>query len=438
MSHSLGSLSKWRRARIHMRCTVRDFRRSFRTALGLAVARAVGPRHFASQLIPADIATVLVCRINGRIGNMMFLTSGIRRLHELLPHAAIDLVLAHPRAKELLGELPGVRRVVVFPHKTPKMVWRFFSALHSLRKCRYDLAIDPTPESTSGRAVLTLCRARRRLGFATRSQWAPLTHAVPEPEDLATMHQAARLVFLLARMFDTPYQPHTVRLWLPLREDEVAAGRQLIAHTTAGGRAAVGTQTFGFFAHAANLKVIDRNWWVAFWQAFLLLEPEAVPVEFLPSQTHSPVSEEFPRLHVPSLRGLTAAAAATRMFISTDTGPMHLVSSTEVPTVGLFQASDPVLFRPLKSTDLAINITQCSPHAAAQQCQRIWRAAGTGNATSGNAASAAAFSGARELVPDRHLPDALAGRREDGVAERGSDGRHARLTHAAQGHGPIR
>jgi ADP-heptose:LPS heptosyltransferase len=354
---------------------VRDFRRSCRQSFGLALARAIGPRRFATTLDPKDVSTVLVCRVNGRIGNMMFLTSGIRRLHEMLPHAAIDLVLAHPMAGDLMGKLPGVRRVVVFPHKTPKMVWRFFAALRSLRSCRYDLVIDPTPESTSGRAVLTLCRADRRLGFATRSQWAPLTHAVAEPEELSTMHQAARLVFLLCRIFNAPYQPQSVQLWLPLHADEITAGRTNIARATAGTSAAGLANTFGFFAHAANLKVIDRSWWLAFWQAFLALEPDAVPVEFLPSPAHAPVSEHFPRLHVPSLRGLTAAIAATRMFISTDTGPMHLASSTDVPTVGLFQASDPVLFRPLKPNDLAIDITQCSPHTAAHHCQRIWRRA---------------------------------------------------------------
>jgi heptosyltransferase-3 len=311
--------------------------------------------------------------VNGRIGNMMFLTAGIQCLHDLLPNASIDLLLAHPKAGDLLGELPGVRRIIVFPRKTPHMIWRCFVALRSLRMCRYDLAIDPIPESTSGRAGLTLCRARHRLGFAGRAQWAPLTHPVPEPQELHSMHQAARLVFLVSRIFDVPYNPHTVRLWLPLREDEVAAGRRVIAGITAGKFSDVQRNAFGFFAHAANLKAIDRNWWLAFWQSFLALEPEAVPVEFLPSQAHAPVSERFARLHVPSLRALTAAAAATRMFISTDTGPMHLVSSTEVPTVGLFQASDPTLFRPLKPNDLAIDITQCSPQAAAYRCQRIWR-----------------------------------------------------------------
>jgi ADP-heptose:LPS heptosyltransferase len=78
-------------------------------------------------------------------------------------------------------------------------------------------------------------------------------------------------------------------------------------------------------------------------------------------------------LQLDSLRGLTSAIAATRMFISADTGPMHLASSTAVPTVALFCASDPVLYGPLKPMDLAINIAESTPSLVAQRCQRLWR-----------------------------------------------------------------
>jgi ADP-heptose:LPS heptosyltransferase len=64
--------------------------------------------------------------------------------------------------------------------------------------------------------------------------------------------------------------------------------------------------------------------------------------------------------------------AATRMFISADTGPMHLASSTAVPTVGLFCASNPLLYGPMKPVDLAINIADCTPDLVAQRCHRLW------------------------------------------------------------------
>jgi heptosyltransferase III len=364
--------SGWRRARVRIRFLFKNLRHRSREYLGWLLARLVR-RDYATSLRPEEVSTILICRINGRIGNTLFLTPLIRYLHQLLPSAAIDLALAYPAAAELLRGLPGVRRIIVFPHRQPQSIGRYLAALRSLRACRYDLAIDPTEFSTSGRVMLALTRSRYRLGFASRGQWAPLTHAVPLP--LQAMHQAVRPLYLPHRIFGAALEPSAVRLWLPLPEQELEQGRRLIAQAIEPEHLQTPSNAFGFFAHAANLKLIDRSWWVTFWDAFLALEPQAIPVEFLPSVAHAPTDDRFASLHVRSTRGLTAAIAATRVFISTDTGPMHLASTTAVPTVGLFLASDPGLYGPLKSDDLAIDVSRCSPREVAQNCQRVWIAA---------------------------------------------------------------
>jgi heptosyltransferase III len=358
---------------VRLRFLIKGLRHRSREYLGWLLARLVNRRSYASSLRREEIATILICRINGRIGNTLFLTPLIRYLHQLLPHAAIDLALAYPAAAELLRGVPGVRRVIVFPHREPLRIGRYLAALRSLRACRYDLAIDPTEFSTSGRMMLALTRSRYRLGFASRAQWAPLTHAVPLPRQ--AMHQAVRPLYLPHLIFGAPLEPQQVRLWLPLPASELAQGRQLIQQAIAPKPLQTPSNVFGFFAHAANLKLIGRPWWLTFWEAFLALEPQAIPLEFLPSAAQPPTIERAAAVHVPSTRGLTAAIAATRVFISTDTGPMHLASTTAVPTVGLFMASDPGLYGPLKPDDVAIDISRHSALEAAQICQRVWLAA---------------------------------------------------------------
>ena len=140
------------------------------------------------------------------------------------------------------------------------MIGRYLAALRRLRACRYDLAIDPTEFSTSGRVMLALSRSRFRLGFASSAQWAPLTHAVPLPRQ--AMHQAVRPLYLPHRIFGAPFEPRAVRLWLPLPESELAQGRRVIAQAIGAGRVQTPSNAFGFFAHAANLKIIDRGWWL--------------------------------------------------------------------------------------------------------------------------------------------------------------------------------
>jgi heptosyltransferase III len=340
--------------------------------MGRVLARLMGPRGSAARLQADQISTVLICRINGRMGNTLFLTPLLEKLHELLPQAAIDVALSYSQGGELLRTLPGVRTVICFPHKGgPGLVGRYFAALGQLRAQRYDLAIDPVPESTSDRVALSLCRARHRLGFANDSQWAPLTHAMPGPA--APMHQAVQPVFLLLQAFGVPYDARGLKLSLGLGPEELEAGRVAVARVMSVTPDEVERRAFGFFAHATASKTIERSWWAAFWQAFLELQPEAVPVEFLPGPRVAPIDSRFPSLHFPSTRALTAAMASTRMLVSADTGPMHLASSTSVPTVALFQATDPTLYGPLKPTDLAIDITASTPQLVAQRCQQIWR-----------------------------------------------------------------
>ena len=351
---------------------MRFVRHRLRSLSGAVLTQLLRPRSDGKLLQPRDIHSVLICRINGRVGNTLFLTPLIRRLHELLPHAAIDLALAYPQAEELLAEFPGLRSVILAPHGRSRSLWRYLVALRRLRACRYDLAIDPVRESMSGRIAISLCRAQHRLGYASESQWAPLTHAViPLP---GLQHHAIEPVFLLSRVFGIPCESRNVRICLPMRDDELGTGRRIVSEAIARVHPhATAAQAFGFFSHAAGLKSQGRDWWLAFWEAFLALEPEAVPVECLPSYRQAPVDARFPSFHIPSPRLVSAAIAATRMFVSSDTGPMHLASATNVPTVALFRASAPELYGPLKPTDLAIDTTLYSPAAVARRCQQIWR-----------------------------------------------------------------
>jgi ADP-heptose:LPS heptosyltransferase len=368
----------FRRAGAHVRQALRNFRGYSRLIAGHVVARLIGPRKYATQKLPPEsISSVLICRINGRLGNTVLLTPLVKRIHELLPHASIDLAVAYPHAGELLHSFPGLRRIILFPHKGRRLVQQYLAALRQLRAQRYDLVLDPIPESTGGRVALSLCRARYRAGFLTDSQWAPLTHAVSTPD--FSMHQGLLPVFLLSQILGKPQNTAGLQLTLCLRPDEMERGRAALLRSMepfVRGRAASGAATsraFGFFAHATGLKVIERAWWGEFWEAFRELEPDVIPVEFLPPQADASGDARHPSLSFDSLRALTAAIAATRMFISADTGPMHLASATAVPTVALFHASDPSLYGPLKGVDVAINVSESTPRLVAERCHRMWR-----------------------------------------------------------------
>ncbi len=345
-----------------------------RYRVGRAVAALLGPRRYRERLNPGEIKSVLICRINARMGNALFITPLIRAVRELLPHASIDLAIAYPCADDLLGAVPGVR-VLGFPYRGAGLAWRYIAAIRRVRRRRFDLVIDPVANSTGGRTVLMAARARYRLGYAGDSQWAPLSHAVPFPEGI--LHQAAQPVYLLHHALGATFDPGAVKLWLPLEREEIEAGRLLAgAALRSSGHSGAPAQAFGFFGHATGLKRIGKEYWRAFWDCFLALQPEATPLEFLPTPESAPTDPRCAGVHIPSPRALASAMAATRMFISGDAGPMHLASSQAVPTIALFCASEPALYRPLKPCDLALELRAWSPQAVAERCATIWRQSG--------------------------------------------------------------
>ena len=355
---------------------LRNLRAKLRYRAGQVLARLLAPRRHSSILPAPELRSVLIVRINARMGNTLFLTPLISRLHAELPQARIDLALSNPKGEDLLAGLPGVGRVITFPHKGVDMIPRYLAAVRRLRAERYDLAIDPTPSSTSGRMALALARARFRLGFASADQWAPLTHAVAPPGP--RVHQAVQPLLLLPQALGVGVDIRSVRLDLALRPEELQTGRERLAQALArrAGASASGVDpppAFGFFAYATALKSLDPRYWRAFWEAFLALEPQVMPVEFLPSPQSAPLSAAFASLHVPSPRALSATIAATRLFVSADTGPMHLASATAVPTIALFCASDPALYGPLKPSDLVLEVASCPPAIAAERCRRAWQ-----------------------------------------------------------------
>ncbi len=350
-----------------IRRQLRELRGQLRYRLGLVLQRLIGPRHTATRLDPREIRSVLIGRINGRLGNTLFLTPMIERLHVLVPEARIDLALSYPHAPALLAGLPGVRQVILFPHKGRRVIPQYLRALRQLRATHYDLAIDPTPFSTSGRLILSLAHARFRLGFSLPSQWAALTHAIPLPA--TTMHQGRQPAYLVATALGAAWDPAVLRLWLPLRPDEVAAGRAAIAAAirAVSPDSATDRPVVGYFGHATGLKTLPPSWWARFWQALLALQPQVVALEFLPAPASAPTVPGFATLHLGSQRQLTAAIANLRMFVSADAGPMHLASTTDTPTMGLFQATDPALYGPLKAVDRSIAVTDLTPEAVAAQ-----------------------------------------------------------------------
>lgn len=324
---------------------MRRVRRGVRRDLSRWLARRRGTYKPIRAPLPAP-RRILVCRINARLGNILFLTPLLRSLAASYPDAEIDVLLRVPAHAGLLAGMPGVRRIHVLPNR----LLRLPGFLRSLRRRHYDLAIDPNIHSSGNRIALALCAARYRLGFAGPDQWLRLTHAAARPA--AERHQARQALDLLTEAIDGP--PPKIHRDLgvyPGTEARLRAERLL--------REALGPAwrkrprpLMGFFVEASGPKRLPAAWWRR-WHAALERDAFLTPVQVL-APGEAPLIPAAAALGTADLDVLAAAMARMDLFVAADSGPMHLAAAAGVPVIGLFTATEPADYAPLGRDCLAL------------------------------------------------------------------------------------
>jgi heptosyltransferase-3 len=146
------------------------------------------------QVIPQSVQRILVISPNHRLGNQILISPLIRELEELFPGAEVELLLAGSTGSELFARFPSVRRIHELPRYIARHPIRSVALILCVRRTHYDLAIDPSAESTTSRILLGFVRARSAIGVPyigseKHADWARLLFFAPR-------HTATLPIFL--------------------------------------------------------------------------------------------------------------------------------------------------------------------------------------------------------------------------------------------------
>ncbi len=336
----------------------RRFKRGLNSVLRLVVRPAAGEVPSATE-----VRHVLLCRINHRFGNTLFLTPLLNALEATFPEATVDIVLGDKSLAPLLGNRPNVGQIFAFARWDWREIRRFARVVLQLRKASYDLVIDPCHDSISDRLVSAVVHTKGRVGFQTTSQWLPLTVGVA-PADKPG--HDARAALALLQGFVTPRTaPFSDCLDVRLSAEELRAGAEDLRLCTQN-RLPAGQKTIGFFTDARDRKRLPAGWWAAWVEAIRTRAPEAGLVQLV-APGASPAYPGVPCIESADLRRLGAMLANLDLFVSCDTGPMHLASAAGVATIGLFTVTSPVRYGPIGPEDLALEINGMEPAQVAER-----------------------------------------------------------------------
>jgi len=274
------------------------------------------------------------------IGDAVMSLAATRSLAAAYPEARLA-VLARPWVAELYSGCEAVGEVLLYDregvHRGPR---GFFRAARQIRERGFDLALL-FPNAFRAAALVFAAGIPERWGYATDGRGSLLTRPVPPAPRPFGRHQVFYYLDLLHAL-EIPAGPPDAGLALPEALKE-RARRLLAEQGCRPGDCLVGLHP-GATNGPAKRWFTDR--YAALGERFAQSLGARVVVLAGPAETElaaevaAGVGAPIVLAGATGLGDLMGVMGALSLFISNDSGPMHLAAALGVPTIGIFGPTD--------------------------------------------------------------------------------------------------
>lgn len=294
----------------------------------------------------ASIGRVLVVRQDSRLGNLVLMTPLLTALKATFPEAEVDALISEG-FEEILTANPNVDHVLVFRKREMRLFpWRYFRMIRNMQRRRYDLAVDVSNGhhfSLNGALLTRLSGARYRLGYDRGDAGTFLNVLVPSPPPDTPMADAVRNVL---KPVAPEIREYPTVFYLS-EDDRVFAGEWLqereitefdsffIVHPGGKGKKRWGARNFA--------TLIDRIAGVT--GARIVVAGGAAEAETI-REMRAVARTPFDVLTGVSVGQMAALIDRADLFVSGDTGPMHVAVALGRPVVAVFLSSNHRVYGP--------------------------------------------------------------------------------------------
>ena len=302
---------------------------------------------------PAEIKSILIIRPNYRIGNLIFLTPLINELYKQMPNTKIDVIVGMKLAGEILKPLPNIDKIINIPRELLLHPMDMFTFIKETQQKKYDLAINIMGASTSSQLVTSLVNAKYKASYYNEKSWTRLTHTT----ELTRCYKHIGLESLeLVKLFgiEPPKNPPTLDIKLTQEEQDLAQKDfdNLISDKK--------TKTIALFRNARFDKKIADEWWEDWIQELRLLNKNIVIIDILSPDIPTKLNDTVLEYSNKNLRLLGAFFKECDLYVSADTGPMHLAVASDAKVLALFNKTSIDAFGALGDKNKTIDINELS------------------------------------------------------------------------------
>jgi len=287
-----------------------------------------------------------VVRQDSRLGNLVLMTPLIRGLKVSFPNADLSVLISEG-FEEVCEHNPYIDHIIVFQKKRARFSpLRYLWFIHDVRKKHFGLAIDVSDGrhfSLNNVLLTSLSGARYRLGYDREGAESFFNLLVPLPSENTHIADA---MLGLAKYISPDLEEFPLAYYISECEREFAYD-WLEKHSVKqfdsffvihpGGR---GKKQWG----AENFSVlIDR---ISYEIGVKIIVVGSREEDKIIDRIRDLSKGAFDVLQDVTIGQMAAVIECCDMFISGDTGPMHVSSSLDCPTVGIFTSSDFRIYGP--------------------------------------------------------------------------------------------
>lgn len=299
-----------------------------------------------------EIKRVLICRPNARLGNLLLVTPLVQEVSEIFPDCKIDLFVKGPLAPIIYENYDTVYKTIHLPKKPFKNLLEYIKVWISIRRQPYDMAINVDQNSSSGRLAIIFSRAKYKF-------YGDLSDEYQEKKsdyDHIAKYPVYNFRNYLTKLGLPKSNKIVAPLDLKLSLSEFAKGKEIL-NTLIDDNS---KRTICLFTYATGTKCLSEVWWEDFYKALKKKYADYNIIEVLPIENVSQIAFQAPSFYSKDIREIGALIANTDVFIGADSGMMHLSSSSQTPTVGLFSVSELKKYEPYDNCSIGVNIIEHS------------------------------------------------------------------------------
>lgn len=318
------------------------------------ITKNIGHTHLDENIgsvSKAEIKTILICRPNHRLGNLLLITPLLQEVTDIFPQCKIDLFVKGFLAPSLFKNYPNINRIIQLPKKPFKNLMQYTKGWITISKKRYDLVINVINASSSGKLSVQISNSRYKF-FGDELEDIKLKY-----NDYlhVAKHPVYNLRSYLIKLGIPVVRQQVAPLDLRLSTSELEEGKRMLNELVKNNK-----KTISVFTYATGEKCYSESWWGVFYNRLLIEYPAYNIIEVLPAENVSKIGFKAPSFYSKDVRQIGALIANTELFIGADSGIMHLASASHTPTIGLFSITDPDSFQPYANDSLGINTNKSS------------------------------------------------------------------------------